>query len=139
MKEKNFFSTKKCHILTTKFLRAQPERFQSTNSGSKCNILCLSFIARTIAASAIYSAPINSRLNAVVRSPTPFGLGRNGCWLSRVSQLPWALLYIFSLCCPLNDRSRAAHSIYKIGRLFSLFPLSCPSSSPHSFSSPDER
>ena len=32
----------------------------------------------------------------------------------------------FSLCCPVNDRRRAAHSIYKIGRLFSLFPLSCP-------------
>ena len=25
------------------------------------------------------TAPINSRLNVVVRSPTPFGLGRNGC------------------------------------------------------------
>ena len=62
----------------------------------------------------------------MVRSPTPFGLGRNGCWPSRGSQLPWALPYIFSLCCPLNDRRRAAHSIYKIGRLFSLFPLSCP-------------
>ena len=62
----------------------------------------------------------------MVRSPTPFGLGRNGCWPSRGSQLPRALSYIFSLCCPLNDRSRAAHSIYKIGRLFSLFPLSCP-------------
>ena len=34
--------------------------------------------------------------------------------------------YIFSLCCPLNDRRRAAHSIYKIGRLFPLFPVSCP-------------
>ena len=34
--------------------------------------------------------------------------------------------FIFSLCCPLNDRRRAAHSIYKIGCLFSLFPLSCP-------------
>ena len=34
--------------------------------------------------------------------------------------------FIFSLCCPLNDRRWAAHSIYKIGRLFSLFPLSCP-------------
>ena len=33
---------------------------------------------------------------------------------------------IFSLCCPLNDCRRAAHSIFKIGRLFSLFPLSCP-------------
>ena len=62
----------------------------------------------------------------MVRSPTPFGLGRNGCWPSRGSQLPRALPYIFSLCCPLNDRRRAAHSIYKIGRLFSLFPLSCP-------------
>ena len=72
------------------------------------------------------SAPINSRLNVMVRSPTPFGLGRNGCWPSRGSQLPRALPYIFSLCCPLNDRRRAAHSIYKIGRLFSLFPLSCP-------------
>ena len=73
-----------------------------------------------------HDAPINSRLNVVVRSPTPFGLGRNGCWLSRGSQLPRALSFIFSLCCPLNDRRRAAHSIYKIGRLFSLFLFSCP-------------
>ena len=71
-------------------------------------------------------APINSRLNVVVRSPTPFGLGRNGCWPSQESQLPRALPYIFLLCCPLNNRRRAAHSIYKIGRLLSLFPLSCP-------------
>ena len=73
-----------------------------------------------------YAAPINSRLNVVVRSPTPFGLGQNGCWPSQGSQLPRALPYIFLLCCPLNNRRRAAHSIYKIGRLFSLFPLSCP-------------
>ena len=33
--------------------------------------------------------------------------------------------FIFWLCCPLNDRRRAAHSIFKIGRLFSLFLLSC--------------
>ena len=72
------------------------------------------------------TAPINSCLNVVVRSPTPFGLGRNGCWPSRWSQLPRALPFIFSLCCPLNDRRRAAHSIYKIGRLFSLFLFSCP-------------
>ena len=38
------------------------------------------------------TAPINSRLNVVVRSPTLFGLGRNGCWPSRGSQLPRALL-----------------------------------------------
>ena len=37
-------------------------------------------------------APINSRVNVVVRSPIPFGLGRNGCWLSRVAKLPRALL-----------------------------------------------
>ena len=74
----------------------------------------------------VITAPTNSRLNVVVRSPALFGLGRNGCWPSRGSQLPRALPYIFSLCCPLNDRWRAAHSIYKIGRLFSLSPLSCP-------------
>ena len=73
------------------------------------------------------SAPINSRLNVVVRSPTPFGLGRNGCWPSQGSQLPRALPYIFSLCCPLNDRSRTAHSFLKIGRLFSLSLFSCRS------------
>ena len=60
----------------------------------------------------------------VVRSPTPFGLGRNGCWSSRGSQLPRALPFIFSLCCPLNDHRRAAHSFFKIGRLFSLFLFS---------------
>ena len=40
------------------------------------------------------SAPINSRLNVVVRFPTPFGLGRNGCWPSRGSQLPRELSFI---------------------------------------------
>ena len=75
-----------------------------------------------------YPAPINSRLYVVVRSPAPFGLGRNGCWPFQGSQLPRALLFIFSLCCPLNDRRRAAHNIFKISRLFSLFPFlfSCP-------------
>ena len=71
------------------------------------------------------AAPINSRLNVVVRSPTPFGFGRNGCWTSRGSQLPRALPFIFSLCCPINDLRRAAYCFLKIGRLFSLF--SCPS------------
>ena len=70
------------------------------------------------------SAPINSRFN--VRSPTPFGLGRNECWTSQGSQLPRALPFIFSLCCLLNDRRRAAHSFFKIGRVFFLF-FSCPS------------
>ena len=72
------------------------------------------------------AAPINSRLNVVVRSPTPFGLGQNGCWPFQKSQFPRALPFIFSLCCPLNDRRRAAHS-FKISRLFSLFLFSCSS------------
>ena len=63
----------------------------------------------------------------MVRSPAPFGLGRNGCWPSRGSQLPRALSFIFSLCCPLNDRRRAAHSFFKIGHVFSLFLFSCRS------------
>ena len=49
------------------------------------------------------------------------------CWLSRGSQLPRALPFIFSLCCPLNDRRRAAHSFFKIGRLFSVSLFSYPS------------
>ena len=74
----------------------------------------------------LYTAPINSRLNVVVRSLAPFGLGRNGCWPPVGPSYPGHSPIIFSLCCPLNDRRRAAHSIYKIGRLFSLFLLSCP-------------
>ena len=74
------------------------------------------------------SAPINSRLNVVVvRSPTPFGLNRNGCWTSRRTQLPRALPFVFSLCSPLNDRRRAAHSFFKISRRFSRSLFSCPS------------
>ena len=67
----------------------------------------------------LVAAPINSRLNVVVRSPTPFGLGQNGCWPFRGFQLPRALPFIFLLCCSLNDRGRAAHSFFKIGRLLS--------------------
>ena len=36
-------------------------------------------------------APINSRLNVMVRSLIPFGLGQNGCWLFQESQLLRAL------------------------------------------------
>ena len=72
------------------------------------------------------AAPINSRLNVLVRSRTPFGLGRNSSWTFQGSQLPRALPFIFSLCCPLNDSRRAAHSFLKIGHLFSLSLFSCP-------------
>ena len=57
--------------------------------------------------------------------PDPVWVGRNGCWPSRGSELPRALPFIFSLCCPLNDRRRAALSFFKIGCLFSLFLFSC--------------
>ena len=67
------------------------------------------------------SATISSRLNVVVRSPTPYGLGRNGCWHSRGSQLPRALPFIFLLCCPLNDRRRAVHSFFKSVVYFLFF------------------
>ena len=73
------------------------------------------------------TAPINSRLNVVVQSSIPFGLGRNGCWTFRGFPLPRALPFIFSLSCPLNDRRRAARSFHKIGRLFSFSLFSCPS------------
>ena len=43
------------------------------------------------AALSLVSAPINSRINVVVWSPAPFGLGQNGCWPSQGSQLPRAL------------------------------------------------
>ena len=75
----------------------------------------------------VHSAPINSRLNVLVRSSTPFGLGRNGCWPSRGFQLPQTFPFIFLLCCPLNNRTRAAHSFFKIGHLFSLSLFFCPS------------
>ena len=45
--------------------------------------------------------------------------------LSEDPSYPGRSPFIFSLCCPLNDRRRAEHSIFKIGRLFSLFLLSC--------------
>ena len=44
----------------------------------------------------------------------------------RVPVTPRAPL-LFSLCCPLNNRRRAAHSFLKVGRLFSLSLFSCPS------------
>ena len=52
-------------------------------------------------------------------------------WVEMAVGLPEGPSYpghspIFSLCCPLNDRSRAAHSFFKIGCLFSLFLFSCP-------------
>ena len=57
--------------------------------------------------------------------PDPVWAGSK--WLLAFPRVPVTLVtpLHFSLCCPLNDRRKAAHSIFKIGRLFSLF--SCPS------------
>ena len=46
--------------------------------------------------------------------------------LPRVPVTPGTPQSFFYYATPLNDRSRAAHSIYKIGRLSSLFLFSCP-------------
>ena len=44
----------------------------------------------------------------------------------RIPVTPGTPIHFFAML-PQNDRSRAAHSIFKIGRLFSLFFFSCPS------------
>ena len=68
------------------------------------------------------SAPINRRLNVVVRSPIPFG----SKWLLAFPRVPVtrAFPFIFSLCCSLNNRRRAALIFLKIGRLSSVFSYS---------------
>ena len=77
-----------------------------------------------------FAAPINSRLNVVVRAPPHLG------WVEMAVDLPEGPHYpgdsplFFLPCCPLNNCRRAAHSFSKIGRL---------SSSPHSFPSLDEQ
>ena len=67
---------------------------------------------------------ISSRLNVLVRTPTPFGLCRNGCWSFRKFHLPWVLPLTQSIFSPrfsLNVSRRTARSLFEIGRLFSLF------------------
>ena len=57
--------------------------------------------------------------------PDPVWVGSK--WLLAFPRVPITLgtpLHFF-LCCPLNDRRRAAHSFFKIRRLFSLFLFSC--------------
>ena len=45
-------------------------------------------------------APISSLLNVVARSPTTFGLGRNGCWPSEGPSYPGhSSRYIVVICC----------------------------------------
>ena len=59
--------------------------------------------------------------------PGPVWVGSKWLLAFRGSQLPRAHLFIFLLCCPLNDRRRATHSFFKIDRLFPLFLFSFPS------------
>ena len=56
--------------------------------------------------------------------PDPVWVGSK--WLLDFPRFPVppGTSFIFSLCCPMNHRRRAAHSFLEIGRLFSLF--SCP-------------
>ena len=63
--------------------------------------------------------------------PDPVWVGSK--WLLAFPRLPVTLgtPFCFLLCCPLNDRRRAAHSFFKIGCLFSLFLFSCPSLTLH--------
>ena len=68
------------------------------------------------------AAPINSPLSVMVRSMTPF----ESKWLLAFPRVPVTTgtplkQIIFLRCCPTNDCRRAAHSLFKIGRLFSLF------------------
>ena len=75
----------------------------------------------------IRTAPINSRLIVVVRSPAPLGWVEMAVGLPEGPSYPGHSPFIFSLCCSLKDRTSAPHSFFKICRLFSLFLFSCPS------------
>ena len=57
--------------------------------------------------------------------PDPVWVGEMAVGLPEGPSYPGHSPFIFSLFCPLNDCRRAAHSIFKIGCLFSLFLLSC--------------
>ena len=72
-----------------------------------------------------WPAPINSRLNVVVRSPAPFGLGRNGCWPSRGSQLPRALpIHFFAMLLPERPQKGSTQHLQNLSPVL-IFLLSC--------------
>ena len=72
------------------------------------------------------AAPINSRLNAVVRSPTPFRLGRNECWPSGGYQIPHTN-HFFAVLPSKQPQKRSTQSLSNRSTVFSpLLPLSCP-------------
>ena len=90
----------------------------------------------------VETAPINFCLNVLVRSPTPLGWVEMAVGLPEGSSYPRHSPSFFSLCCPLNDRRKAAQHLQNRSPVFtfsSLLPYSCPSSSPHSSFSPDEQ
>ena len=80
------------------------------------------FCSKCKSAKIALSAPINSRLKVVVRSPTPFEV-EMAVGLPEVPSYPkhFPQTNHFLPCCPLNDRRRAARSFSGIDRPFSLF------------------
>ena len=62
-----------------------------------------------------------------VAVPDPVWVGSIWMLVQPMVPVTRALPFIFSPCCPLNDRRRAAHSLFKIDRRFSLSLFSCPS------------
>ena len=67
------------------------------------------------------AAPVNSRLNVVVQSLTPFRSDRNSCWPSRESQLPRALLHTNHFFTVLPPERLEKSSLFEIGLLSFLF------------------
>ena len=62
----------------------------------------------------------------VVRSPAPFGLGRNDCWPPRGSQLPRALpIYFFAMLPPERPQKGSTQHLQNRSPVF-IFLLSCP-------------
>ena len=85
------------------------------------------------------SAPINSRLNLVVRSPTPLWVGSK-CLLAfqRVPVTPGTSLHFFAMLLPERPQKSSIQLLPNRLPVFTfsfLLPFSCPSLSPHSSSS----
>ena len=115
-------------------------------SAKMITVLCLVPVPHlNIYIDALSAAPINSRLKVVMQSPTPFGLGRNGCWPSPGSQLPWALPshnHFFAMLPPERPQNGSTQILQNRSPVFSvslLLLFSSPSLSPHSSFSLDER
>ena len=109
-----------------------------------CYFVCVSCIIRLSIFCADRSVTCTNQQPPQRGGAVPDPVWAGSKWLLaflRVPVTPGTPLH-FSLCCPLNDRWRAAQHLQNRSPVFtfsSLLPYSCPSSSPHSSSSPDER